>query len=449
MLADADVAGLIFDRLKVRTSNALTRVVGDLLVEGTLPAGTRLPTTRDLAELAGMSKSTVGHAWKHLGDQGIVETRRRGGTYVLGPPRPALAKRYATMMRASAKQPVDLANIRGETLPRPSLGRALEFAASFPPPPSPFAEPICEPLATTAREIWPYEPEALMVTHGGPDGLCLYLQTHVRPGDRVIVEAPTYPRVLDVVERAGGIPVAVPWRESGPDLQALHRACGANPALFVYQPSSAQPFGGGVTEEWADAAATILSRAKIHVLELCLTPLLDPTPTTLGTRLPTRVTRVQSYASWFSADLRCSLVGGPAAAIDAMWSELTFSTRYVSRLLQRALHHLLTDPRSQAETAACLDEARRRVRTFREALRDVGFFLPERTGPSIWLPVPSELETVRRAAERGITVFPGNLCFTEPAEAGDPQFVHVSAINIGDGFADMAQSLREVALGHR
>ncbi len=447
MLVDHAVAAEIFDRLDVRTANALTRVVGDMVIDGTLPSGTKLPTTRDLSMLAGMSKSTVGQAWKVLGEQGIVETRRRGGTYVVGPPKPPRARRYASMMSASEQLPIDLANIRGETLPRPALGPALAYAATFPTPGSPFPERICEPLATTARELWPYEPESLMVTHGGPDGLCLYLQTHVQRGDRVIVESPTYPRILDVIERAGGIAVPVPWSESGPNLQALHRACGANPALFVYQPTCAQPGGGGVTEEWADAAATILSRNRIQVLEAQLTPMLDTRPTTLGTRLSGRVTQVHSFALWYSADLRCSLVGGPAQVLDAMWSELTFSTRHVSRLLQRALHYLLTDPVAQAETAACLDEARRRVRVFRNALRREGFSLPDRTGPSLWLPVPNETDTVRRAALRGITVFPGSLCLTEPASEGEPQFVHVSATNIADGFEAMALALRESALG--
>lgn len=448
MISKADVADVIFARLDVRTTNALTRVVSELVIDGTLASGTKLPTTRDFADRAGMSKSTVGHAWKALTEQGIVETRRRGGTVVVGPPRPARARRYATMRTASADLPIDLANLRGDTLPRPSLAPALEFAAELEIPQPPFPEPIAEPLATTARELWPFEPESMLVTHGGPDGLSLYLQTHVQRGDRVLVESPTYPRTLDVIERAGGIPVPIPWRENGPDLQALHKACGVNPALFVYQPNASQPFGASITEEWADAAATILSRVKIQVLENCLSSLMDPHEATLGTRLPGRVTRIQSYALWFSTDVRCSLVGGPARPLDSMWSELTFSTRFVSRLLQRTLHHLLTDPATQAQTAVCVEEARRRVAAFRSALRQAGFALPERAGPSLWLPVPNELDAVRRAAERGITIFPGNLCFTEPAGPGDPQFVHVCATNLPDDYEAMAAALRDAALGH-
>jgi DNA-binding transcriptional MocR family regulator len=41
------------------------------------------------------------------------------------------------------------------------------------------------------------------VTTGAQHGVCLVVQTFVRPGDPVLVESPTYPHALDALRRAG------------------------------------------------------------------------------------------------------------------------------------------------------------------------------------------------------------------------------------------------------
>ena len=49
---------------------------------GSLPAGTRLPTVRDLAGQLGLAVNTVARAYRELEAGGIVETRGRFGTFV-------------------------------------------------------------------------------------------------------------------------------------------------------------------------------------------------------------------------------------------------------------------------------------------------------------------------------------------------------------------------------
>lgn len=50
---------------------------------GTLPAGTRLPTVRRLADDLGLAVNTVARAYRELEAAGLVETRGRGGTIVV------------------------------------------------------------------------------------------------------------------------------------------------------------------------------------------------------------------------------------------------------------------------------------------------------------------------------------------------------------------------------
>ncbi len=50
--------------------------------DGSLLAGTRLPTVRGLAEQLGMGASAVARAYRELERDGFVETRSRAGTVV-------------------------------------------------------------------------------------------------------------------------------------------------------------------------------------------------------------------------------------------------------------------------------------------------------------------------------------------------------------------------------
>jgi DNA-binding transcriptional regulator YhcF (GntR family) len=50
--------------------------------DGTLPAGTKLPTVRSLAERLGLAANTVARAYRELEIDGVVATEGRRGTFV-------------------------------------------------------------------------------------------------------------------------------------------------------------------------------------------------------------------------------------------------------------------------------------------------------------------------------------------------------------------------------
>jgi len=52
------------------------------IATGVLPAGTRLPPVRRLADDLGLAANTVARAYRDLEASGLVETRGRGGTIV-------------------------------------------------------------------------------------------------------------------------------------------------------------------------------------------------------------------------------------------------------------------------------------------------------------------------------------------------------------------------------
>lgn len=61
---------------------ALHRQIRAAIIDGRLAAGVRLPTTRELAGLLGVSRNTVVGAYEQLASEGYLVSRQRAGTFV-------------------------------------------------------------------------------------------------------------------------------------------------------------------------------------------------------------------------------------------------------------------------------------------------------------------------------------------------------------------------------
>lgn len=85
-----------FEQLRVQIAS---RAAG-----GDLPAGSRLPTVRSLAEQLGLATNTVARAYKELEADGIVATEGRRGTFVAAPAAPADAVEAAAEFAATARR---------------------------------------------------------------------------------------------------------------------------------------------------------------------------------------------------------------------------------------------------------------------------------------------------------------------------------------------------------
>lgn len=71
---DQDHATPLFEQLRRR--------VADLVADGSLPAGRRLPPVRSLAADLGLAPHTVARAYRELEEAKVVVTRGRAGTVV-------------------------------------------------------------------------------------------------------------------------------------------------------------------------------------------------------------------------------------------------------------------------------------------------------------------------------------------------------------------------------
>src|SRR5690348_5744008 len=89
------VADDIVDRVRAsldgatsgRAAHDIAATINRMITTGDLPAGTRLPTVRELARQLGISPTTVSEAWRRLSDVGAIDARGRRGTFVVESPR--------------------------------------------------------------------------------------------------------------------------------------------------------------------------------------------------------------------------------------------------------------------------------------------------------------------------------------------------------------------------
>ncbi len=84
---------------------------------GELPAGSRLPTVRQLAGDLGIATNTVAKAYRQLESDGVVHTGGRNGTVVAARPDGAQAEEVRAaaviFVRAAQREGVDLAAALG------------------------------------------------------------------------------------------------------------------------------------------------------------------------------------------------------------------------------------------------------------------------------------------------------------------------------------------------
>lgn len=100
-----------FEQLRAQVAGRVAR--------GALPAGTKLPTVRALAELLGLATNTVARAYKELEADGVVVTEGRRGTFVAG-------SAVGSDVTAAAAEYAVTARRQGLSLPEAT--RALERA---------------------------------------------------------------------------------------------------------------------------------------------------------------------------------------------------------------------------------------------------------------------------------------------------------------------------------
>jgi len=410
---------LVALELDERTPRGIAAALARLITSGDLAPGDRLPTVRDLAAELGVSPATVSHAWQTLAAAGLITSRGRSGSFVRSAPREWLPTRYRGLEGREAAR-LDLS--RGTPDPEllPELGPALARVSDRASPVSYQSKPDIPELHDLLRATWPAPVESLTVTNGALDAIDRALGALVRLGDRIVLEDPTFPPFLDLVELYGleAIPVAVDAEGMRPDEFA--RALGRGPALVLLQPRAHNPTGASMSGERAERLASLVRRSRMAertvVIEDDHSSMISRSPdVSLARWLPERVLHVRSFSKSHGPDLRIGALGGPRTLIDRVVARRLLGPGWTSRMVQALLFELLTDPESTAQLDIARESYAARQAALSAGLARHGVETSAADGINIWLEVDNERQAMVHLAAAGIQVAPGS-----PFQAGEP-----------------------------
>lgn len=391
------------------SARGIAASVAALIRHGTLAAGTRLPTVRELAVALGVSPATVSEAWSLLRRRRSIAGRGRGGTVVTGPPDVPRPYRFEGVGRFGNRLMHDLRLAVPDPALLPPLDLALAQALRTQQLNEYVRVPITAQLAAAVTPSWEFPPAALLAVNGGFDGLLLLCQSLVMAGDTVAVEEPTAPRLLDILDEVGAEVLAVACDERGPRPDALAAALRRQPVLFVYQPRAHSPCGHHVDPDRRDELAALLDGTDTVVVENdALGSLAGTAPASLGVPLPDRTVIVRSYSKSHGPDLRLAVLGGAAPIVEKARVYRTFGAGWTSRILQNCLAALLTDPAVDRSIAHARDVYRSRRQALVRALAARGLPSSGADGLAVWIPVPDERAALVTLAANGVAVAAGS-----------------------------------------
>ncbi len=399
-----------------RSARGIAAVIGRMISAGSLTDGTRLPTVRDLARRLGVSPTTVSDAWRCLADVGAIETRGRNGTLVRRPKGPGQPRRYRRVTEGPGHFELDLSSGTPDPALLPDLGPIIARMSRQSLTSSYLDHPVLPELEAVLTELWPFHPEAMTVVDGAMDALDRVAQYVLRLGDRVIVEHPTFPPMLDLLEQLGCVVVAIDVDADGLTVEGLRDALRLQPRALFLQPRAHNPTGVAVSATRAAALADVLVGTDVIVVEDDHSNEISGAPlVSLGRWLPARTVHIRSFSKSHGPDLRLAAVGGAGDIVAAIANRRLLGPGWSSRILQSVLLELLRDPATGDSLAHARSSRTRTVaRWSRGCSTDGGVAHPDGDGINLWMRVADERRALLRLAACGIGVAPGGPFMVRP-----------------------------------
>ncbi len=265
--------------------------------EGTFRAGEKLPSIRTLHVHSGLSISTVYQALIELEKRGLVAPRPKSG-YFVKPPVKALVKGPQTRKQRIKPNKVTINNLAFAILEAMGDPGVLQLGGSVIDPELMPVHTLTRLIKTTASArlaamLAGYEnpvgheglrrliaqrhmalkpasrAEETVVTNGCFEAVAICLQAVASKGDTIVVESPTFPWYLQLIEDLQMLALEIPTdAEEGIDLAALEAALDRNRvAACIFNPNFQNPLGFVPSDEKKRALVRLLNRREIPIIE--------------------------------------------------------------------------------------------------------------------------------------------------------------------------------------
>jgi GntR family transcriptional regulator / MocR family aminotransferase len=274
------------------------------ITTGSIQPEARLPSSRQLARDLAVSRITVANAYADLVADGVVEARPGAGTFVL-PPWPLAAAiddgveddalpTWQTALHPDCQPERDRmlrqvlrGPIVADTIPfawgagDPRLVPTTEFrrtltdvldedgAAALGPEQADGYPPLRCRLADYLRHLGlNVGADDLLITGGTQQAMSLVAATLLLPGDRVVVECPTWPGALDAFTARGATIIGVPMDDEGMCARGLQDVLEREQPRLIYTvPTFHNPTGIVMSAARRRTIVTLAARHGVPIFE--------------------------------------------------------------------------------------------------------------------------------------------------------------------------------------
>jgi len=438
----------------------IVRQMREMILSGVLPAGTKLPPERRLAQSLGVNRSTVLNAYSELKADALVESHVGRGTIVMPIPSPqddedAIRhpewRQYFRAETGYSRDPLirDLLEMieRNDVislalgLPAPELipldlyrELTVQLLTDIGPSlllhcPTEGIAPLREALGEwlgprgircTAAEV--------LILSGSQQGLDLAARVFLSPGDEVVVEEPTYLGALQVFRSAGVRIIGIPMDEQGMRTDVLAKVLERRrPKLIYTLPTFQNPSGTLMSVERRVHLLQLAEEHNVPVLEddpyseLSYGPPPPPTLKALDTHQ--RVIYLSTFSKILFPGLRVGWLVAPRPVIRQFALVKQTIDLHTNTPAQWLMERFLRRGLVERHLQRLRQEYRQRRDTMEDTLLEnppPGFTWRKPAGGFyFWCRCPEAVERtplLSHAVEHKVTFLPGWSCFNdEPA----------------------------------
>ncbi len=166
------------------------------------------------------------------------------------------------------------------------------------------------------------KPDQVLLSQGALQIVDFVAHSLITPGTTVLVEQPSYDRVIKVLRRAGATVVGVPLQKNGMDLAACEELIREQHPLMAYVISDFQnPSGTTMSENSRRSFAALAEKYNLLVLEDIPYRRLryagEDVPT-IQSMIPDRTIELTSFSKLLSPGLRVGVAFGPEQYMDRL-----------------------------------------------------------------------------------------------------------------------------------
>lgn len=325
-----------------------------LVLDGRLPTQTRLPAERELAGALRISRTTVAASYDLLCESGFVQSRRGAGSWTTLPRTPG-AQQVSAFAPTGDPTAFDLA-YAAPAAPGAAMADALRAATALVPCHATGSgyqlfglDSLRDTVAAryTTRGL-PTSRDQILITCGAQHAMAMVLSALVAPGERVLVEHPTYPNALDAIAREHARAVPVGFSDNCWDLTTMAAAIrDVCPRLVYLMPDYQNPTGRIMDEEQRGEIIALARRTRTTLVidetmgEIVLDgPALPPMAVhALGASSPPLIT-IGSASKTFWGGLRIGWIRAAPAMIERIArarASIDISTSILDQLVTQHL----------------------------------------------------------------------------------------------------------------